>query len=76
MVDPEFTKNGLIEQAMVCVDEHINKLDIRGVSKKIFQPEGMTLLIVYIVEKSEHGKDTQLIFYGHLDKQPWMEGWN
>ena len=76
MVDPEFTKNGLIEQAMVCVDEYINKLDIRGVSKKIFQPEGMTLLIVYIVEKSEHGKDTQLIFYGHLDKQPWMEGWN
>jgi acetylornithine deacetylase/succinyl-diaminopimelate desuccinylase-like protein len=76
MVDPEFTKNGLIEQAMVCVDEYINKLEIKGMSKKIFQPEGMTPLIVYVVEKSDHGKDTQLMFYGHLDKQPWMEGWD
>ena len=36
----------------------------------------MTPLIVYVVEKSEHAKDTQLMFYGHLDKQPWMDGWD
>jgi len=28
MVDPEFKTNGLIEKAMVCVDEYINKLEI------------------------------------------------
>jgi len=33
-------------------------------------------LIVYVVEKSEDAKDTQLMFYGHLDKQPWMDGWD
>jgi acetylornithine deacetylase/succinyl-diaminopimelate desuccinylase-like protein len=35
----------------------------------------MTPLIVYIVEKSEGASDTEIMFYGHLDKQPWMEGW-
>ena len=35
----------------------------------------MTPLIVYIVEKSEGASETELMFYGHLDKQPWMEGW-
>jgi acetylornithine deacetylase/succinyl-diaminopimelate desuccinylase-like protein len=36
----------------------------------------MTPLVVYVVEKSEGGPDTEIMFYGHLDKQPWMEGWN
>jgi len=60
---------------MAHVDADINKLEIQGIEKKIFKPEGMTPLIVYIVEKSEGASDTQLMFYGHLDKQPWMEGW-
>lgn len=58
MVDPEFINNGLIEQAMVLVDDYINKLNIKGMTKKIFQPEGMTPLIVYVVEKSEGAADT------------------
>ena len=28
MVDSEFLTNGLIEQAMTCVDEYVNKLEI------------------------------------------------
>lgn len=76
MVDPDYLKNGLVEQAIQLVDDYINKLEVRGLSRKIFQPEGMTPLIVYIVEKSEGASDTQLMFYGHLDKQPWMEGWS
>merc|ERR1712086_825747 len=72
MVDPEYLTNGLNERAMAHVDADINKLEIQGIEKKIFKPEGMTPLIVYIVEKSEGASDTQLMFYGHLDKQPWM----
>jgi len=76
MVDPDYLKNGLNEQAMECVDGYINKLEIKGLEKKIFQPDGMTPLIVYIVEKSEGASDTQIMFYGHLDKQPWMMPWS
>jgi len=35
----------------------------------------MTPLVVYIIEKSEGASDTQIMFYGHLDKQPWMMPW-
>jgi len=76
MVDPDYLTNGLNEKAMKVVDDYINKLDVAGIHKKVFQPAGMTPLIVYIVEKSEGASDTQIMFYGHLDKQPWMEGWD
>jgi acetylornithine deacetylase/succinyl-diaminopimelate desuccinylase-like protein len=76
MVDPEFESNGLIQVAMKCVDDYINKLEIEGITKQIFHPEGMNPLIVYIIDKTEGASDAQLMFYGHLDKQPWMEGWD
>jgi hypothetical protein len=36
MVDPNYLKNGLVEQAMELVDNYINKLEIKGISKRIF----------------------------------------
>jgi len=75
MVDPDFLTNGHNEKAMELVDNYINKLEIKGINKKIFQPEGMTPLIIYVVDKTEGASDTQIMAYGHLDKQPWMEGW-
>jgi len=75
MVDPDYLTNGLVEQSMALVDDYINKLAVKGISKKIFRPEGMCPLIVYTVEKSASASDKTLMFYGHLDKQPWMEGW-
>jgi len=76
MVDPEYQENGLCEQAMKLVDDYINKLEIKGMTKTVFQPEGMNPLIVYIIDKSEGASDMQIMFYGHLDKQPWCEGWH
>ena len=75
LVDPDYLTNGLCEKAMACVDDYINKLEVKGLQKKIYQPEGSVPLIVYVVEKSEGAADTQIMFYGHLDKQPWMDGW-
>lgn len=75
MVDPEYLTNGLCEDSMKLVDKYIHKLDIKGMHQKTFQPKGMTPLVVYIIEKSEGASDTQLMFYGHLDKQPWMMPW-
>lgn len=36
MVDPDYLNNGLVEKAMQCVDEYITKLDVKGVTKKVF----------------------------------------
>ena len=34
--DSEFLTNGRIEQAMKLVDDYINELNIKGISKKVF----------------------------------------
>ena len=73
--DANFSTNGLIEQAMELVDTYVNQLEIAGLTKKIFQPEGSCPLIVYVVEPT-HGCTKNVMLYGHLDKQPWMEGWD
>jgi len=33
MVDPDYLQNGLVEKSMECVDDYINKLQIKGMSK-------------------------------------------
>lgn len=68
MVDPDYQENGLNEQAIELVDGYINKLEIKGITRHFFQPEGMNPLIVFIIEKSEGASDKQFMFYGHLDK--------
>ena len=72
--DAEFLTNGLIQQAMECVDKYVDALKIEGISKKIFDPEGKSPLIVYVIEPTG-GSTQQVMMYGHLDKQPWMDGW-
>jgi len=57
MVDPDYATNGLVQESMKCVDGYINKLDVKGITKTEFHPEGMNPLIVYVVEKSEGGSD-------------------
>jgi len=72
--DAQYLTNGLNEQCMELVDGYVNQLQIVGLSKKVFQPEGSVPLIVYVIEPT-HGCTKNVMLYGHLDKQPWMEGW-
>ena len=53
MCDPNYTTNGLLEQAIDLVDSYIQKLEIVGLERKIFKPEGMLPLIVYVVQPTE-----------------------
>ena len=32
-------------------------------------------MVIYVVEPTQ-GCDKTVMLYGHLDKQPWMEGWD
>ena len=75
MFDPEFQTNGLIERAIDLVDEYANRLEIVGLERHIFKGEGQNPLIVYVVPPTE-GQTKNIMFYGHLDKQPYEEAWS
>ena len=75
MVDPDYLTNGLVQQSMEQVDGCIQKLGVKGLSKKIYSTEEGLPLICYIVEGSE-GVNKNLMLYGHLDKQPYGTGWD
>ena len=72
--DPDFQTNGLIEQAIELVDEYARRLEISGLSRHVFKGEGKNPLIVYVVEPSS-SPAKNVMFYGHLDKQPYEEAW-
>jgi len=57
------------------VDTYINKLEIKGMTKHIFKTEAGLPLICYVVEPSDQAISANVMLYGHLDKQPWGEGW-
>ena len=73
--DAEFLTNGLIQQAIELVDNYVKQLDIAGITRQVFTPEGKSPLVVYVVEPTG-GSTQQVMLYGHLDKQPWMTGWD
>ena len=50
MFDSEFLTNGLIWDCAKLVDDYINKLNIAGMTKHTFNPEGKSPMIVYIIE--------------------------
>ena len=59
---------------MECVDNYIKKLDIQSLNRHVFHPEGSNPLVVYVVDGTE-GTTSNVMLYGHLDKQPWGVGW-
>eukprot|EP00347_Sterkiella_histriomuscorum_P022893 403336761 len=74
--DKDFATNGLIQQAIEIVDKYITELDVKGIQRQIFHPEGTNPLVVYVIEPSDDGQTQNLMIYGHLDKQLWGTGWN
>jgi len=76
MVDKDYLTNGLVEKAMELVDNYINKIGVQGLSKKIYRGEGGLPLVVYVVEGPNMNADKNVLIYGHLDKQPYGDGWN
>jgi acetylornithine deacetylase/succinyl-diaminopimelate desuccinylase-like protein len=73
MFDTEFHTNGTTHQAAKLVDDYINKLEIKGIKKHEFLPEGKPPMYVYVIEADRNEKN--VMAYGHLDKQPWMMPW-
>lgn len=69
MVDTTYRTNGLLESAIELVDKYVQKLEIKGLERRIFHPEDSNPLIVYKVEpENMTNKTRNIMIYGHLDK--------
>jgi acetylornithine deacetylase/succinyl-diaminopimelate desuccinylase-like protein len=70
--DPDWEKNGYMEDAVQQVFAWCSKQDIPGMKCEIVRLPGRTPLI--FIDIPGEGDDT-ILLYGHLDKQPEMTGW-
>ena len=70
--DPDWEKNGYIEDATQQIYDWCRKQDIVGMTSEIVRLPGRTPVIFMDIPGT--GEDTVLM-YGHLDKQPEMVGW-
>ena len=71
--DPQWATNGYMNQATELIADWIRAQQIPGLTLDIVRLDGRTPLI--LVEVPSDSTETVLL-YGHLDKQPPMEGWN
>ena len=71
--DPDWQKNGYMDQAVDMMVEWTKAQAIQGLSVEVVRLAGRTPLIYIEVPGSS---DVTVLMYGHLDKQPEMTGWD
>jgi len=70
--DPEWEKNGHIEQAVQLALQWCRRQPIGGMSAEIVRLPGRTPVLFLEIPGDAPGT---VLLYGHLDKQPEMTGW-
>ncbi len=70
--DPDWEKNGYIEDAVQQIFAWCKARDIAGMKCEIVRLAGRTPLIFMDIPGDN---DDTILLYGHLDKQPEMTGW-
>lgn len=70
--DPEYFTNGLVQQAINHVKAYAESLEIEGLTFNVNDKEGRCPMVVMVYEGAG---SPNVMIYGHLDKQPHMEGW-
>jgi acetylornithine deacetylase/succinyl-diaminopimelate desuccinylase-like protein len=71
--DPEWASNGLLERAVAHFEQWIRGLGIENLQLEVLRPEGRTPLLLAEVPGTGAGT---VLCYGHLDKQPPVDGWD
>ena len=70
--DADWQANGHMQKAMALLDTWTRQQSIQGMTVDLVElPQRTPLLYIEIEGSTEH----TLLFYGHMDKQPEMEGW-
>ena len=72
LFDPDWRRNGYMQQAVALAKEWVEKQEIRGLRAEVLETEGRTPLLFIEVDGD---RASTILMYGHLDKQPAMVGW-
>ena len=70
--DPDWEANGYMDQVVDLASEWVNKHKPDNSTLNIYKEAGRTPLMILDVPGNSDGT---VLMYGHLDKQPEMEGW-
>ncbi len=71
--DPDWEKNGHMERVLTLAADWTNKHMPKNAELVVKKPNGRTPLILVDIPGDSDGN---VLMYGHLDKQPEMDGWN
>lgn len=72
--DPEFSTNGLQEEAMALLTGWLKLQPVKGMSWELLEEKGKTPFLVIEIAGTVSTAKT-LLMYGHMDKQPPMLPW-
>lgn len=73
LFDPHWQENGYMEQAIELISGWCQQQMIQGLQLEVIRLENRTPLIY--MEIPGHSDQT-ILLYGHIDKQPEMDGWD
>jgi acetylornithine deacetylase/succinyl-diaminopimelate desuccinylase-like protein len=74
--DPDWSAHGHIGAVVRAAQAWGLAQEIAGLKLEIVTIDGLTPCLFFDVPATgTHGNDKTVMFYGHLDKQPEMEGW-
>ena len=74
--DPDWAEHGYMDDAVTLIEQWCRARDIDGLTVEVVRLEGRTPLIYMEVPATGNAAtDDCVLLYGHLDKQPEMEGW-
>ena len=74
--DPEWKSNGHMDRAVALIADWCRARPIPGLTVEVVELEGRTPVILMEIPATGGADDTDtVLLYGHLDKQPEMEGW-
>jgi acetylornithine deacetylase/succinyl-diaminopimelate desuccinylase-like protein len=74
--DPEWREHGHMQRAVDLVAAWCRSRDLPGLTVEVHELAGRTPVVVVEVPATGGGPtDDTVLLYGHLDKQPEMEGW-
>lgn len=70
--DPQWSENGHIDRVLALVEKWVENRNIKGLRKEVLRAKDRTPLLLLELAGDTN---TEVLMYGHLDKQPEMTGW-
>lgn len=74
--DPEWREHGYMHQAVELIRGWCESRSVAGASVEVHElPNRSPLILIEVPPSGGGSADDTVLLYGHLDKQPEMEGW-